>query len=113
MNMVLKKKIALMCRNYVVQFMLDQEVPWVTSNILYQLEGSYADLSMQKCSSNVVEKCVRLAGEEMRIRIIQELMCSPLLPHILQDPFGNYVIQTVLKECKVCISSAYAVSNNS
>ncbi|XP_039130111.1 pumilio homolog 12-like isoform X2 [Dioscorea cayenensis subsp. rotundata] len=92
--------------NYVVQFMLDQEVPWVTSNILYQLEGSYADLSMQKCSSNVVEKCVRLAGEEMRIRIIQELMCSPLLPHILQDPFGNYVIQTVLKECKGALRAA-------
>ncbi|KAJ0966383.1 hypothetical protein J5N97_027521 [Dioscorea zingiberensis] len=86
--------------NYVVQFLLHLDIPWVTSNILSQLEGSYADLSLQKCGSNVVEKCLKFAGEEKRIRIIQELIISPILSQILQDPFGNYVIQTALKECK-------------
>lgn len=84
-----------------VQFILDQKVPWATSMILDRLEGNYADLSMQKCSSNVVEKCLRLAGEEHCVRIVQELMNSPMLLQILQDPFGNYVIQSALKECKV------------
>ncbi|XP_039140616.1 pumilio homolog 12-like [Dioscorea cayenensis subsp. rotundata] len=93
--------------NYVVQFILDQKVPWATSMILDRLEGNYADLSMQKCSSNVVEKCLRLAGEEHCVRIVQELMNSSMLLQILQDPFGNYVIQSALKECKTAFRASF------
>ncbi|KAM0951893.1 putative armadillo-like helical, pumilio domain-containing protein [Dioscorea sansibarensis] len=93
--------------NYVVQFILDQKVPWATSMILDRLEGNYADLSMQKCSSNVVEKCLRLAGEENCVRIVHELMNSPMLLQILQDPFGNYVIQSALKECKGALRASF------
>ncbi|KAJ0982551.1 hypothetical protein J5N97_010806 [Dioscorea zingiberensis] len=93
--------------NYVVQFILDQKISWATSMILDQLEGNYADLSMQKCSSNVVEKCLRLAGEEKCVRIVRELMNSPILLQILQDPFGNYVIQSALKECKGALHASF------
>ncbi|XP_020256061.1 pumilio homolog 12-like isoform X2 [Asparagus officinalis] len=87
--------------NYVVQYVLDQKVPWVITAVVDQLEGNFGFLSIQKHSSNVVEKCLNLAKEEDRIKIIKELMNSPLFLQILQDAYGNYVIQSALKLCKV------------
>ncbi|KAL6008147.1 Pumilio 12 [Asimina triloba] len=84
--------------NYVVQFIIDQGVQWATADVLDQLEGSYGHLSMQKYSSNVVEKCLKSAGPDHLAGIIQELINSPQLGEILQDPFGNYVVQSALNE---------------
>lgn len=79
-----------------MQFIFELDVPEATNEILDQLEGNFADLSMQKYSSNVVEKCLEYAGEECRARIVQELIGDPRLDQIMQDPYGNYVIQAVL-----------------
>lgn len=89
------------CRNYVVQFVLELHLPWATIGILDQLEGNFGDLSMQKYSSNVVERSLKYAGEERRSHIIQELIGNPRLDQIMQDPYGNYVIQAALKQSKV------------
>lgn len=89
------------CRNYVVQNVLDQKVSWVLAAIFDQLKGHFGHLSMQKHSSNVVERCLKLAKEEDRVEIIRELINSPQFLHILQDAYGNYVIQSALKQCKV------------
>ncbi|KAL7203051.1 hypothetical protein ACSBR1_034488 [Camellia fascicularis] len=86
--------------NYVVQFVFEIEDPWATVDILDQLEGEYGDLSMQKYSSNVVEKCLKYAGEESRSCIIQELINNRRLDQIMQDPYGNYVIQAALNHSK-------------
>lgn len=58
---------------------------------------------MQKYSSNVVEKCIECAGQEHHIHIIRELITSPKLDQIMQDPYGNYVIQAALNSSKVSI----------
>ncbi|KAI3450921.1 hypothetical protein Pfo_007586 [Paulownia fortunei] len=92
--------------NYVVQFIFDIHLPWATTDILDQLEGNYGDLSVQKYSSNVVEKCLKHAGEERRPCIIQELISNPRLDQILQDPYGNYVIQAALNLSKGALHSA-------
>lgn len=84
-----------------MQFIFELDVPEATNEILDQLEGNFADLSMQKYSSNVVEKCLEYAVEERRNHIIWELICSPRLDNIMQDPYGNYVIQAVLNCSKV------------
>ncbi|KAK6936978.1 Pumilio RNA-binding repeat [Dillenia turbinata] len=84
--------------NYVVQFVFELGLPWATNDVLDELEGNFADLSMQKYSSNVVEKCLKYAGEERRPRIIQELISNPRLDQIMQDPYGNYVIQAALSD---------------
>lgn len=84
-----------------MQFVLELRLPWAALNILGQLEGNYGDLSMQKFSSNVVEKCLRHAGEERQSHIIQELIDDPRLDQIMQDPYGNYVIQAALNQSKV------------
>ncbi|KAF5725532.1 pumilio 12 [Tripterygium wilfordii] len=92
--------------NYVVQFVFELRLPWATEDILDQLDGNYGDLSMQKYSSNVVEKCLKYAGEENRDRIIRELIDTAHLDQIMQDPYGNYVIQAALHLSKGALHSA-------
>ena len=84
-----------------VQFVFDLRLSWATEEILDQLDGSYGDLSVQKHSSNVVERCLKCADEARHTRIIQEIMDHPRLDQIMLDAFGNYVIQAVLNQSKV------------
>lgn len=92
--------------NYVVQFVFELRLPWATIDILDRLEGNYADLSMQKFSSHVVEKCLKYAGDEHRTRLIQEVIENPRLDQIMQDPYGNYVIQVALNQSKGALHTA-------
>ncbi|KAL5832396.1 hypothetical protein ACOSQ4_017750 [Xanthoceras sorbifolium] len=92
--------------NYVVQFVFELRLPWATMDILDQLEGNYGDLSVQKYSSNVVEKCLKYAGEERRARIIRELISHSHLDQVMQDPYGNYVIQAALHQSKGALHAA-------
>uniref|UniRef100_A0A803QAB8 PUM-HD domain-containing protein n=1 Tax=Cannabis sativa TaxID=3483 RepID=A0A803QAB8_CANSA len=91
--------------NYVVQYVYDLRLPWATSLLLDQLEGSFGDLSMQKHSSNVVEKSLKLCNEEGRSRIIHELINNPKLDQIMQDPYGNYAVQAAID---VAMGSLYS-----
>lgn len=84
-----------------VQIILDLKVPQVTTNLLRQLEGHYAHLACNKYGSNVVEKCLKVSAERQSMRIIIELLSSPNVSMILQDPFGNYVMQSALAVSKV------------
>lgn len=92
--------------NYVVQFVFELRLPWAATDILDQLEGNYGDLSVQKYSSNVVEKCLKYAGEVRRNRIIWELINNSRLDQVMQDPFGNYVIQAALQQSKGALHAA-------
>jgi hypothetical protein len=63
------------------------------------LRGHYSDLAVQKFSSNVVEKCLKLGGPGLtksREAVVIELMESPSLGRLLQDPYANYVMQSAL-----------------
>lgn len=83
--------------NYVVQYVLELGQADSSRAVMNQLQGHYAELSMQKFSSNVVEKCLKLGGlDPEREIIIHELMTSSLLPRLLQDSYGNYVVQSAL-----------------
>ncbi|KAJ6796599.1 pumilio-like protein 12-like isoform X1 [Iris pallida] len=92
--------------NYVVQYVLESSIPWAKAAVLGQLEGSYEKLSTQKHGSNVVEKCLYRASEEQLVKIVNILMNSPRFLQIAVDPYGNYVIQTALKQCKGALYSA-------
>eukprot|EP00899_Mesostigma_viride_P004092 jgi/Mesvir1/13684/Mv02120-RA.1 len=83
--------------NYVVQYILDLRLPWISYEVMRRLEGHYPFLATQKFSSNVVEKCVKLASDEgSRSRLVHELATSPRLGYLLHDPYANYVIQSCL-----------------
>lgn len=84
-----------------MQYILGLKVPQFTEKIMAQLAGSYVSLSMNKYGSNVVERCIRDSTEEQAARIIREIYDSPNFLMVLQDPFGNYVTQTMLELAKV------------
>ena len=85
--------------NYVVQYVLDLGIDEVTMGALRNFSGSFTELAMNKFSSNVIEKCIKLAGREAR-RFIFDEICDPrVMPRMLQDQFANYVVQTGLNNC--------------
>lgn len=91
-----------LCRNYVVQFILELKNPYATSNLTCQFEGNYVNLSRQKFSSHVVEKCLVVCNNEARLKIIHELLSATYFEQLLQDPHANYVVQTALRVSEVC-----------
>ncbi|CAH2035306.1 unnamed protein product [Thlaspi arvense] len=84
--------------NYVVQYLIKQNVSAV--KLLVQFRMHYAELATQKFSSHVMEKCLRKYPQS-RAEIVGELLSVPNFEHLLQDPYGNYVIQTALTVTKV------------
>jgi len=83
--------------NYVVQHVL-QKFPQLpeSSKIIRTLCGSLNELCVQKFSSNVVEKCLKVADEETKNILLNEITNSEILPQLLNDRFANFVIQTAL-----------------
>jgi Pumilio-family RNA binding repeat len=58
--------------------------------------GHICTLSTQKFSSNVIEKCLRVAEPQSKAAIIDELTSKVNLENMLRDQFGNYCVQTAL-----------------
>lgn len=76
--------------NYCVQYVLELGQREASAGIMRTLAGHVAELSMQKFSSNVVEKCLKLGGlDSDRDAVVRELAGSPLLGRLLQDSYGN------------------------
>ncbi|CAL9179919.1 unnamed protein product [Musa hybrid cultivar] len=86
--------------NYVIQYVLDMKNPLAVANLVAQFEGKYVQLSTQKFSSNVVEKCLKTFGEDDQATIIVELLSVSHFEQLLQDPYANYVIQSALENSK-------------
>lgn len=84
--------------NYVVQYVLELNDPAYTADIISRLRGHLAELSIQKFSSNVVEKSLQLATRDSRRLLIDELISNDAtMRRLLHDAYGNYVIQRVLQ----------------
>ncbi|CDR87231.1 related to PUF4-member of the PUF protein family [Sporisorium scitamineum] len=82
--------------NYVVQYVLDLSVPRFTDAVVRQFVGNVCLLSVQKFSSNVIEKCIRVSEPGVRKQLIEELLNRTRLEKLLRDSFANYVVQTSL-----------------
>ncbi|ORX86626.1 ARM repeat-containing protein [Basidiobolus meristosporus CBS 931.73] len=82
--------------NYVVQYVLDLGEEQFSSPLIRTFWGSVCVLSVQKFSSNVIEKCIRVADPETRKGLIEELLNPEQLEKLLRDSFANYVVQTAL-----------------
>ncbi|OCK77345.1 ARM repeat-containing protein [Lepidopterella palustris CBS 459.81] len=82
--------------NYVVQYILDLNEQSFTRPLCLGFRSQVAELSKQKFSSNVIEKCIRVADMETRRVLIEELLEPIELEKLLRDSYANYVIQTAL-----------------
>ncbi|KAK4186072.1 armadillo-type protein [Podospora australis] len=83
--------------NYVVQYIIDLNEDAFTEPLVRTFQGRIVSLSKHKFSSNVVEKCLRCAGDVSRDMIVTELMEPGEMERLLRDSFANYVIQTALE----------------
>lgn len=73
--------------NYCLQYVLELEQDDITGAILAKLKGHFPELSQQKFSSNMVEKCLKVKDsqrEEAQETVIKEIVASSLLPRLLQ-----------------------------
>jgi hypothetical protein len=117
--------------NYVLQYILDinLDYPDLAIQLVNQFEGEIFRMSKEKCSSNVIEKCMKSGNPACTQRVMRELLSisndptnlgAPLFPpeqqqlivqsnlyELLQDPFGNYVLQTCLAEGAMKCPSEY------
>ncbi|TFK40914.1 ARM repeat-containing protein [Crucibulum laeve] len=82
--------------NYVVQYILDLNDNRFSDGVIRQFAGNVCALSVQKFSSNVIEKCVRVAEHSTRKMLIEELLNRTRLEKLLRDSYGNYCVQTAL-----------------
>lgn len=82
--------------NYVVQYILDLNDSRFSDAIIRQFFGNVCALSVQKFSSNVIEKCVRVAESNTRKLLIDEFLNRTRLEKLLRDSYGNYCVQTAL-----------------
>jgi len=82
--------------NYVVQYMLDLPYQNTADKVCSRFRGNLRDLSTEKFSSNVIEKCLKVCNDQTREWMIDEVMGEDTLSVLLQDAYGNYVVQTSL-----------------
>ena len=82
--------------NYVVQYILDLDEANYTRPLCQSFRGKVVALSKQKFSSNVIEKCLRVADVNSRADLIEEMLMGNELERMLRDSFANYVVQTAL-----------------
>ena len=83
--------------NYVVQYILDLGEPTFSHPVCRGFLGQIANLSKQKFSSNVIEKCIRTTDGDTRQAMIKELMAGSELERLLRDSYANYVVQTAME----------------
>ncbi|KAL5769302.1 hypothetical protein ACOSP7_015854 [Xanthoceras sorbifolium] len=86
--------------NYVVQHVIQLHDPDLNEKICSELKGKYVELSMLKCGSHVVEKCLKSPG--MACYVVADFLMSSnqQLLKVARHKYGNYVIQTSLKVTK-------------
>ncbi|GLU13024.1 hypothetical protein SLE2022_296730 [Rubroshorea leprosula] len=85
--------------NFVVQKLLGLQYPNITKKICYLLKDHYARISMLKGGSHVVERCLQSSERGYAVEAFVECQ-GQVLVNVARDQFGNYVIQTALKETK-------------
>ncbi|KAL7720576.1 Pumilio domain-containing protein C6G9.14 [Entamoeba marina] len=82
--------------NYVVQYVLKVPLTDVVYDVTKQIQEDLIELSMQKFSSNVVEKLVCSDDYGARELIFEKFLSYKNVTKLLQDSYANYVIQTCL-----------------
>lgn len=82
--------------NYVVQYVLDSCTAEEAYGVISKPLGNVFELSIQKFSSNVIEKCLEKAPPSLLKQYVEEITLCPKMQKMLQDQFANYVVQRAL-----------------
>jgi len=74
----------------------------VRQQVFAKLKGKIASFSRHKFGSSVIELCLRVYEQDIKLQIIQELTglqksdCS--FEDLMRDNYGNFVIQKAIDE---------------
>lgn len=82
--------------NYLIQHVFELGDEKIRCILHDQFKGHYREFACQKFSSNVVEKCLNLLPAAGKEEVVAELMAPESIGVLLQDSFGNYVMQNAL-----------------
>lgn len=82
--------------NYVLQYIVDLQEDCFTDPLCFTFQGQIPQLSKQKFSSNVIEKCIRGAQKSVTRVMIEEMLNVNELEKMLRDSYANYVVQTAM-----------------
>jgi hypothetical protein len=88
--------------NYVIQYILEKGDKAATSQQVWsQFQGQVTPLACNKFASNVVEKALHHTTPEVQHLIVSELYSNTaeFLQGMLQDSFGNYIVQATIALC--------------
>jgi len=77
--------------------MLDLWGVGTCANIMQVIEENIISLSIQKYSSNVIEKCFDLLGITKRYQWIKEVFHQSKILYLIKNKYGNYVLQKALQ----------------
>ena len=82
--------------NYVIQVIVENWENCEINDLVLILSNKFVYFSMQKYSSNVVERLIE-KNENVLTQFIRELCESERIAEVMKNNFGNYVIQKALK----------------
>ncbi|KAL7719099.1 PUM-HD domain-containing protein [Entamoeba marina] len=81
--------------NFVIQRLMDN-YPDILTDVISCITGNVVYYSKQKFSSNVVEKCLKSGSKAQVSVLLNELYESESISVLIEDQYGNFVIQASL-----------------
>ena len=83
--------------NYIVQILLckSSDMPFC-KEIINTIIQNYLSLSMQKFTSNIVEKCLKYGSQETVKIIFDSIINDEKLESLLSNNYGNYVLEKLI-----------------
>ena len=79
--------------NYVVQYVVEKGEKQEAEAVMRLLLGNIPRLSQQKYSSNVVEKCLEVASDPLKQKLVAEIAAAQTIKQLLYHQYANYVVQ--------------------
>jgi len=86
--------------NYVMQVSIEVWNRDFSLPVVRELYGKLYSLSMQKFSSNVIEKAFEMVGDEILCVFVNEVKYMNRIVDLMKSNYGNYVVQKALKLSK-------------
>ena len=83
--------------NYIVQILLSKssDMPFC-KEIINTIVQNYLSLSIQKFTSNIVEKCLKYGSDENVKAIFNSIIDEEKLESLLNNDYGNYVLEKLI-----------------
>jgi len=82
--------------NYIIQHILDEWGHETCKDVAKMIHLNIISLSMQKFSSNVVEKCFDMIDKNTKYLWIKDLFNFSKISSLLKNKYGNYVLQKAI-----------------